>query len=289
MERGKKTVNSDALTIDAIPVNGGDSFLIMNKDQVMLIDTGYEEYYYEIAATLNAYNIKKIDTLVLTHYHPDHIGGASRLFSDYEINQVILHNNANIASWYNQYAKRIFDEIVSLTETEGCEVTFANEGYNFNFGEASCRVLSPSKDGYLDESVGYDPWLENEMSVVLKLDYFEKSLLFTGDIGDKAIAFLLKQDDDLSSEFLKLPHHGSTFDQLHGMFIRKVNPSVALITQRGDIDNTATSEFLEQENIDISLLSNNSHILFSYEESGSQTNQLHYESYMELFPKWLRP
>ncbi|MBQ3931173.1 MAG: MBL fold metallo-hydrolase, partial [Firmicutes bacterium] len=68
---------NDWLKITAIDVGKGDCILLQRGDHAVLIDTGYEDTAGKVLGELGAAGVKKLEALILTHFHKDHIGGVS--------------------------------------------------------------------------------------------------------------------------------------------------------------------------------------------------------------------
>ena len=70
------------LKVIMIDVGQGDSFLFLQDDKAMLVDAGPVFYAFSAQKALEKYHVKKLDYIVLTHYHQDHAAGLfSILFS----------------------------------------------------------------------------------------------------------------------------------------------------------------------------------------------------------------
>ncbi|MBT7179402.1 MAG: DNA internalization-related competence protein ComEC/Rec2, partial [Nitrospina sp.] len=71
--------------------------------------------------------------------------------------------------------------------------------------------------------------VDNDLSLVLRLDYRDFSMLFTGDIGDKVEKKLVTIPHQLEADILKGPHHGSRFSNSQN-FIDAVHPGTVIFS-----------------------------------------------------------
>lgn len=209
------------LEIHAIDVGQGDAFAIHTPaDQWILIDTGpasddFDAGRQRVAPWLRAHGARRIDVLVLTHPHMDHIGGARALLDAFHVNVVV---DPAVASGNEMYI-----ETLEAAARSGGSWVAAEPGREIDAGRVVLRVLAP-------DSVSLDaPRDPNDFSVVVRLEYGRFGALFLGDapraVEDRIVA---RYGSRLASQVLKVGHHGSrsaTGDSL----LRVVRPQVALI------------------------------------------------------------
>lgn len=198
-----------------IDVGQGDSQLILSGGKAILIDGGENDQGSVVVDYLHELGVKKIDLLVATHPHSDHIGGLDVVVEELEIGQILM--------------PRLPDELVPTTRTytdfltaianKGLKITAAKEGDTYTFGEGVLTVLGPTRD--------YDDL--NNTSLVCRFDYGERSFLFTGDMETPVEQDLLKDDAWLDADVLKLGHHGSR-TSTSVAFYRAVDPAICVIS-----------------------------------------------------------
>ncbi|MBR1796619.1 MAG: DNA internalization-related competence protein ComEC/Rec2 [Clostridiales bacterium] len=177
-------------TVIFIDVGQGDSCLIMSEGRSILIDGGVEaEGRYSVSSVLDYYGIDSVDLAVASHMDEDHIGGLNYLASQ-----------GRIENFLTCYDLRKGDEI-RFTE----DIIFT--------------VLWPERvtDG------------GNEDSVVLRLDYNDFSILYTGDIGFRSESILIDEGADIDTDILKVGHHGSAYSTSEE-FLEAVSPDTAVIS-----------------------------------------------------------
>ena len=173
-----------------IDVGQGDSCLIMSRGRSMLIDGGVEDAgRYSVASVMDYYGIDSVDLAVATHMDEDHIGGLLYLDSIGRINKLT-----------DCYGIRAGD-VITVTD-------------DLNF---YCLWPYEVTDG------------GNEDSVVLRLEYGDLSVLYTGDIGFESEEELIRAGALIDSDILKVGHHGSAYSTSYE-FLESVSPDTAVIS-----------------------------------------------------------
>lgn len=209
---------SGKLSVHFIDVGQGDSSLILlPSGETALIDGGGRSASDKVVSYLNSQGIKKIDHLIATHPHEDHIGGLPEVVRNFEIGKVYMpRRTANT---------KIFEELLSEIKNKGLKITVASgEKTLIESDETLFSILAPLSDSYEDT---------NDHSVVNKLSYGKVSILFTGDIESLAESDLIKQGYDLNADVIKVPHHGSSSSSSDA-FLDSVNPSYGVIQLGAD-------------------------------------------------------
>ena len=146
------------------PVGQGDCILIQQDDKNMLIDTGPYVNTDSTLSYLKKQNIKKLDYLVLTHPHEDHIGGAGTVINTFDIGTVYMPKiTANTPS---------YKITVNMMKRKGLKAEQILPGLSFKLGKADCRILGPINPVSGDL---------NTYSLVIKLTFGSNKFLFTGD------------------------------------------------------------------------------------------------------------
>lgn len=206
----------DYLTLHYIDVGQGDSFLITCGGKYMLIDAGETDKDNTVIQYLNDLDIRKIDLVVATHAHSDHIG---------EMNDV-LNAIPAVEVWYPDYRHGTETEKGFLAAATNCGAAIRQPelGETYDLGGATVTVLGPVKDDYDDP---------NDMSIVVLVQFGENRFIFTGDLEkeDGAETDLVEYwgEEKLRADVLKVGHHGSSTSTSY-LFLRAVNPSYAVIS-----------------------------------------------------------
>ena len=195
------------LTVYVIDVGKADAILIETPEGAVLSDCATAEQAKTVLRVLKQRNIQKLRAVWISHADSDHVGGLTQILWEMPAEEVVTS---------------MYTELTGLPEDQTVRTVSAGE--TVSYGEAEFRVLAPSED--LEST--------NENSLVYKLCYKKFSVLFCGDIEEKAERLLLDMSGDtLRADVLKVPHHGSasaTSDAL----LEAVQPQYAVISSGED-------------------------------------------------------
>ena len=211
----KNSPASDKMYVNFIDVNQGDCALFTCGGKNILIDCGEYAELQNVTDYLNNQNVKKLDLVIATHPHSDHIGCMGSLLKEFEVGDVIMPDvPEKIIPTTKAYEK--FLEAAS----ERAENVYAAEaGETYSYGEMKVQILGPVAD--------YDD-LNNE-SVVAKITYGTTSVMMCGDAEKKAEWDILKKNYNFNADILKLGHHGSKTSSSYE-WLEAVNPKYAIVS-----------------------------------------------------------
>lgn len=202
------TVSSN-LKIYYLDVGQADSTLLINNGKTMLIDTGNYDDSKFVIGYLNNLGIKKIDYLIGTHPHEDHIGSMASIIKNFDIDKIYMPDVVTTTSF--------FENVLIEVKNKGYFIETPKEGDSFNLGEAVVDVL------YLDN----DEDNFNDDSIILRVKFGSNKFLFMGDASSKVEEKILNKN--LSADILKVGHHGSS-TSTSNEFLKYVNPKYAIIS-----------------------------------------------------------
>lgn len=199
------------LNVHFLDVGQGDSIFIELPDKkTMLIDAG-ENYHGEgIKEYIGYCGYSKIDYLVATHPHADHIGSMSYIVRNMDVGAVYMPKVAANTKTFENLLESISDKGLKVTSAKA-GLTIADES------DYKIDVVAP---------VTVDESNLNNSSAVIKLSYKNNSFLFTGDAEKEELETIT---DDISADVLKVGHHGSKTSTTEE-FLKSVNPAYAVIS-----------------------------------------------------------
>ena len=200
-------VAQEDLLIDFIDVGQADSILVRNQDKVMLIDAGTNEAGETVVNYLENLGITKIDYLIGTHPHEDHIGGLDDVINNFDIGQIYMPKI--------ETTTKTFEDVLEAIENKKLTVTAPNKGDKIELGQAVGEFMT---EPILDEDN------LNVSSLVLRLEFGNTSYLFMGDAEEENEETIRWPKTDV----LKVGHHGSSTSSSES-FLEQVQPKYAII------------------------------------------------------------
>jgi len=203
------------LTISYIDVGQGDSILIQTPSgKNMLIDAGESFAEQAIASYLQSRGVQKIDVLVATHPHADHIGGMEYIVKNFEIGDIYMPKVTTTTKTY--------EDLLMAIQQKGLSIHSAKAGASINIDDTlAVNILAPV-------GTKYDNL--NDYSVVIKMTYQKNSFLFMGDASEVSeVEILESKIEDVDSDVLKIGHHGSATSSSK-KFLQAVTPKYAVIS-----------------------------------------------------------
>lgn len=205
------------LKVHFIDVGQGDStFIEFPNGETMLIDAGEWTEAEKVIDYINGCGANKIDYLIATHPHSDHIGGLSYVINEFETGKMYMPKVS--------HQTKTFENLLDAIEENDLPVFSAKEGVVICENEQlKIQIIAPVSDGY--ESL-------NDYSAVIRLDYGETSFLFMGDaeqISENEI------EADVNVDVYKVGHHGSKTSSSKE-FLYRVMPEIAVISVGEDND-----------------------------------------------------
>ncbi len=205
------------MRVSFIDVGQGDSILISVAEGNILIDASEDEYGETVVDYLENNNVERLDYLIATHPHSDHIGGLPDVLSAFGVDNVIMPK----ISKDKTPTTSVYLKLLKAVKASGAKVIAAKVGNTYTLGGLTMTVLSPK--GQYDDL--------NDMSVVVSVSFGETKFLFTGDASKKAEKDILKgaYASYLDSDVLKVGHHGSRYSNSK-QFLKAVSPEISVIS-----------------------------------------------------------
>lgn len=205
------------LVVTFLDVGEGDATLVQSQEgKIILVDGG--ESFEILEKHLASKGIRKVDLLVLSHAHADHVGGLVKLIKNYSVGIILDPGYPHPSFLYKEFL-----EIVTQKEIP------------YQLGRAGNRYEIGS-DLVLNILFPREPFIEgtssdvNNNSIVTRFKYKKFSLFLPGDIEEEAVSALLKKEKGkLNSTVFKVAHHGS-FSGISPPLLKEIKPEVAVIS-----------------------------------------------------------
>lgn len=220
------------LKVYVFDVGQADCILVESNNSYMMIDAGNNPDGKLIVKQLKEMGITKIDYLVGTHPHEDHIGGLDNILKNFEVG--VLYMPAH------EYDSATYRDVIKAANNSNVENIAPKLGHVFYVGDAKCEIMAIDNE---DE----DP---NINSIIIEMTHGKNKFLFTGDAEIENEERRLWNDVDV----LKVAHHGSSTSSSED-FMEQVRPEIALISVGTDNSyghpHKETMELLESYDMDI--------------------------------------
>jgi competence protein ComEC len=225
-----------ALEVTMLDVAQGDSILVISpRGSTLLIDgggafqgfRGREEHpgpdpgEDAVSAYLWSRGIRRLDGVALTHAHQDHIGGLAAVLQNFQVKRLLLGRESSASAQV---------QLEALAARLGVPVEHEQKGESFEWDGVRVTFLWPEISP--DEVA---PAAKNNDSLVLRLEYGQRSFLLPGD-AEKQVEYSMLSENEarlLHADVLKVGHHGSKNSTMP-QFLAAVDPSIALISSGED-------------------------------------------------------
>lgn len=196
-----------------IDVGQGDSTLIQTPDGAnILIDGGVKSAGQKVVNFLKQKDVGKLDMVVATHPHADHIGGLIPVLNAFQVDKFVDSGKAHTSQTYLEMLTIIDNKNISFEVAEKGKVYTFDNGFKMT----TLHALPTASN-------------INNASVVLKAEYNKVSFMLTGDAEKEVENMMVNSGFNLSSTIYKAGHHGSNTSSTQA-FINKVKPQASILS-----------------------------------------------------------
>ena len=203
--------NNDLLKVHYLDVGQGDSiFIELPNNETMLIDAAESYQSENIINYLKNLNYQKIDYVIGTHPHTDHIGGLKNIINTFEIGKIYMPKVISTTKTYESLLMAIKDKNLKINTAKAGTSIIDTDALKIN-------ILAPNNSTYTEL---------NNYSVVTKITYGTTKFLFMGD-AEKLSENEIKEN--VTADVIKIGHHGSNTSSSID-FIKKVNAKYGIIS-----------------------------------------------------------
>ena len=203
--------NNDLLKVHYLDVGQGDSiFVELPNNETMLIDAAESYQSENIINYLKNLNYQKIDYVIGTHPHTDHIGGLKDIINTFEIGKIYMPKVVSTTKTYESLLMAIKDKNLKINTAKAGTSIIDTDALKIN-------ILAPNNSTYTEL---------NNYSVVTKITYGTTKFLFMGD-AEKLSENEIKEN--VTADVIKIGHHGSNTSSSID-FIKKVNAKYGIIS-----------------------------------------------------------
>jgi competence protein ComEC len=232
----RKLENPESLRVTFLNVGHASAALVeFPGGKRMLVDGGgsYDDRFdvgrYVVAPFLWNERIGTIDTVVLTHPHPDHVNGLPYIIDNFGVQEIWTNGDEAVVHWGAPLVEKMKQKGITPR-------LLTSKSAPININGVHIDVLNPGKGPPPGEDLS-DREI-NERALVLKLRWSDIAILLPSDIGEPTESALVARHKSLASKVLLAPHHGSAHSSSKA-FLRAVRPETIVISTgrpvRGDV------------------------------------------------------
>lgn len=218
-EQSSPTVqdNPEILSVYFLDVGQGDAtYIQLPGGEDVLIDGGPDASVLVELGKVMWFWDQKIDYVILTHPHADHVTGLVEVLRRYAVKQIYYTGALHTAPAYLAWLAEIEKQKIPMQIVEG--------GFELDFGGARLEFMYPTEN-----IVGKKFGELNNSSNVTRLVYGDSEFLLTGDAQEEVEKELLAAGVNLNADVLKVAHHGSS-DATSEDFLSAVSPQFSVIS-----------------------------------------------------------
>lgn len=210
--------SAQELRVDFYNMGKADAMLITTPEGTrILIDTGTNKGGKQLAERFEKDGIDFIDTLIITHYDKDHVGGADQVLESVSVRQVIMPIYEKESKQLTQFMEALdaLPDIIRYPMEIGSDMAMqSDDGVHI-------ALTAAHKPSY-----GKDE--ENDFSLAVRLTYGDTKFFFAGDAEAPRQAELI-EEGNVACDVLKVPYHGRLVSTSK-KFLAAANPKIAYIT-----------------------------------------------------------
>jgi competence protein ComEC len=201
------------LSVYFLDVGQGDSIYIKTAaGDDILIDAGKNDAGNIVVDYLKQLGVDDLEIMIATHPDADHIGGLDTVLDNFKVKAVYAPRVS--------HTTKTFEDFLLAVKKQGLTLKVAKSGVTLPLSGITAKFVGPVKT-YGDDL--------NDWSAVLHLTYGNNKFLFTGDAEKKSEADMIKANDTLQADVLKVGHHGSVSSTTPA-FLEAVAPKVVVIS-----------------------------------------------------------
>lgn len=218
-ERAEKVEYAEnaELSVTFLDVGQGNSVLVEQAGEYMLIDGGDRDYASYVVSYLKQRGVENLSYVLVSHYDADHLNGIVGALNAFSCDMVLAPDYVTDS--------RVYESFYSVVDEKDIELVYPAMGDTYTLGDAEFTVVCPDSYDYADD---------NDNSIGIRLTYGENSFLICGDAGKKTEEVMVESGLTIDSDVYLASHHGSGGSS-YRFFLDAVQPeAVVLSVGRGN-------------------------------------------------------
>lgn len=220
------TYRLEEFSINMLDIGQGDCFVIHDGSKnVYISDCGSttvdEVGKKRLLPFLKSKGWSKVNTIFVSHMDKDHVNGVNDLLNcpEIDVERVVI----SVSYKSKKLNCEELNKLKKLTKNRNISLLYMKKDDEIKENGVKFRCLYPKGDEVIED--------QNEASIVMRMEYKNISVLFTGDIASRTEEEVMKYSDEkeLNCDILKVCHHGSKNSSLPE-FLRIVDPKMYMIS-----------------------------------------------------------
>lgn len=200
------------MDVTFLDVGQGDSIFIQTTDdENILIDAGIKSAGQKVVSFLKEKDVGKLDMVIATHPHADHIGGLIPVLGEFKVDKFVDSGK--------EHTSKTYQELYNLIDQKNTPLEIPEIGQVYSFADFKMTVI------HVDSVTNN----LNDNSVSVKAEYDDVSFMLTGDAERAAEQSMINSNFDLDSTIYKAGHHGSDTSST-ASFINQVKPEATILS-----------------------------------------------------------
>lgn len=212
-------MTKDTPTTNDMITTGDSTVYTSPEGKIMLVDCSNPASGDDVVSQLQRMGVEKIDILVLSHPHADHIGGFEAVVNAFPVEQIYMAAH--------EYDSGTYRRMIELIKEKELPCSYLEAGSEFRFGEqVDVKCYGPLPEDLENIMAGYMD--DNNCSLALRLTYGESSFWTSGDIYANQEQYLVDTyGEEIRSDVVKMNHHGWDTSNCKN-FVAHMQPKVAV-------------------------------------------------------------
>lgn len=213
---GNENVSSDAVYVHFIDVEQASATLIQSGEKGILIDAGEDNTGEALAEYINSCGVEKLEYVVASHPHSDHIGGMVDVLSEIPAGMIIMPELSEI----NTPTTRVYEKFLDAVLDYDIEVELSKVGELYSIDGVTMTVFGPVKQV---EDL-------NNMSVICKINANGTKIMVLGDAEKQELSSVYEAvHGEYKSDILVMGHHGSA-TSIYNSMLDDIDADVAIVS-----------------------------------------------------------
>ena len=213
-----KPITQKKMVVTVLDVGQADAILLQTEGKNILVDAGLSDNAESLVAELKKLGVKKVDILVATHPHADHIGGMNAVLKNFEVGKIYDSGQVTTSKMYQKYLKTAKEKKIPFA------LLRASDRIEIGSDGAVLEVLGPQEPLLKDTRSDL-----NANSIVMRLVYKNFTMMLAADATSETETRILQAfaKDKVRSQVLKVAHHTSKYSNTDA-WLEAVKPEVAI-------------------------------------------------------------